>query len=398
MHRVLGALLVWCLALPLRAERVVVLAFFNRTDAAALDWIGESVAESVREALVAAGVSVVDREQREEAYRKLSVKPLAPLTKATVLKIGEVVEADTEVFGSFHVRGEPGKPVLDVAAQLLDRQGLRNGPSFRLSGPLDELGRLQDEIAWQVLRALRPGSTGLEEFRRRRRAVRLDALEQYIRGLMAESPEQKHRYFTQAVRLEANFSQARFQLGKLLWRKKEYRVAAGWLEGVSPEDVHYPEALFLLGLCLYYAGDYEKAALRFRTLTQAWPAPEVWNNLGAAQSRLNLPEALNSFRKALEARPQDPVYRFNVGYALWRRGDYEGAAEMFRGVLRAQPHDAIAMTMLGRCLKRSGPGRVESRVEALERLKYEWPSVPADPETRAELARGGKSSVRRGYN
>jgi tetratricopeptide (TPR) repeat protein len=387
MHRMVGALVVLCLAMPLRAERVVVLAFFNRTDAAALDWIGESVAESVREALVAAGVSVVDREQRESAYRKLAVKPLAPLTKATVLKIGELVEADTEVFGSFQVRREPGKPVLDVEAQLLDRKGLRNGPSFRWSGPLDELGRLQDEIAWQVLQALRPESPGLEEFRKRRRPVRLDALEQYVRGLMAENPEQKHRYLTQAARLDANFSQARFQLGKLLWRKKEYRVAAGWLEEVSPEDVHYPEALFLLGLCHYYAGDYEKAALRFRALTQASPAPEVWNNLGVAQSRLNLPEALSSFQKALEARPQDPVYRFNVGYALWRRGDYEGAAEMFRTVVRLQPNDAIAMTMLGRCLRRSGPGRIESRVEALERLKHNLPSSLAKPEARVDLAR-----------
>jgi tetratricopeptide (TPR) repeat protein len=398
MDRMVGALLVWCLAIPLRAERVVVLAFFNRTDAAALDWIGESLAESVREALVAAGMAVVDREARQTAYRKLSVKPLAPVTKATVLKIGEVVEADTEIFGSFRVREETGKSVLEVEAQLVDRKGLRNGPSFRAGGPLEELVALQEEIAWQVLRALRPQSPGLEEFRKRRRAVRLDALEQYIRGLMAESPEQKHRYFTQAARLDASFSQPRFQLGKLLWRKKEYRVAAGWLEQVSPEDVHYPESLFLLGLCLYYAGDYETAALRFRALTQASPTPEVWNNLGAAQSRLNLPEALNSFRKALEASPEDPVYRFNVGYALWRRGDYESAAEMFRAVLRAQPHDAVAMTMLGRCLKRSGPGRIESRVEALERLKYEWPSVPTDPDARAELARSGKSSGRRGYN
>lgn len=147
MYRMVGALLVWCLAIPLRAERVVVLAFFNRTDAAALDWIGESLAESVREALVAAGMAVVDREALQTAYRKLSVKPLAPVTKATVLKIGEVVEADTEIFGSFRVREETGKSVLEVEAQLVDRKGLRNGPSFRAGGPLEELVALQEEIA-----------------------------------------------------------------------------------------------------------------------------------------------------------------------------------------------------------------------------------------------------------
>jgi hypothetical protein len=45
------------------------------------------------------------------------------------------------------------------------------------------------------------------------------------------------------------------------------------------------------------------------------------------------------------------------------------------------------MTMLGRCLRRSGPGRIESRVEALERLKHNLPSSLAKPEARVDLAR-----------
>lgn len=383
MRRIFGLSLVPLLVAPLRAEKVVVFTFFNRSGSAAFDWIGESVAESVREALAAAGVPTVSRDQRDSAYHKFSLHRFQPLTKATMWKLGEILEAGTAIFGSVRVHRVAGRATLELEAQILDRTELRNGPSFQLTGSLDDLGRLQDELAWRVIRALRADAPDLEEFRARRRPVRLDAWEQYIRGLLARSAEEKHRYFTQAARLDENFSQPRFHLGKLLWRQREYRVAAGWLERVSRDDVNYPEALFLLGLCSYQAGDYERAVVSFQSLAESTPAPEVWNNLGASQSRLNLPGALESFQKALEAAPDDPVYRFNVGYALWRRGHYQAAADMFRAVLKAQPHDAVAMTMLGRCLKRNGPGRIESRAEALERLKQNLP---------AALARAGASA------
>ncbi|MCS6953173.1 MAG: tetratricopeptide repeat protein [Bryobacterales bacterium] len=385
MHRRFGLVLMLCSVAPLWAERIVILPFCNRSGLAAYDWIGESLAESIREALGRASVAVVSRDQREAAYEGLGLGRFRPLTKATVWKLSEASGATTAVFGSFRVQSASGTSTLELEAQILDRVEWRNGPSFQLQGALDELGRLQDELAWRVLRALRPGGPDLERLRARRRPVRLDAWEQYIRGLLAETAEQQHRYFAQAARLDENLSQARFLLGKLLWRKKECRVAAGWLEQVRRDDIHYPEATYLLGLCAYQAGDYEKAALSFQTLSRSTPAPEVWNNLGASQSRLNLPEALDSFRKALEASPQDSVYRFNVGYALWRRGAYEAAAEMFRAVLRAQPQDAIAMTMLGRCLRRSGPGRVESRAEALERLKHNLPAALTEASARAQM-------------
>ncbi|HEX2725112.1 MAG TPA: tetratricopeptide repeat protein, partial [Beijerinckiaceae bacterium] len=98
---------------------------------------------------------------------------------------------------------------------------------------------------------------------------------------------------------------------------------------------------------------------------QAVPLSEVLNNLGAAQSRRNLPAALDNFEKALEGNEGDPDYHFNVGYALFKQGDYEGAAEKFRAVLDRRPDDASATTMLGRCLNRGRAGRVE----AMERLK-----------------------------
>jgi tetratricopeptide (TPR) repeat protein len=142
---------------------------------------------------------------------------------------------------------------------------------------------------------------------------------------------------------------------------------------VDPLDAaHYRQARFYLGLCRYYLGEYAGAAAAFRQVAEAVPLNEVWNNLGAAQSRLNQPEALSSFLRALDGDPRDPVYHFNAGYALWKKREFATAADRFRSVLDLIPGDPIAMSMLGRCLKATGPSRAESRVEALERLKHNY--------------------------
>ena len=64
------------------------------------------------------------------------------------------------------------------------------------------------------------------------------------------------------------------------------------------------------------------------------------------------------------------MYRFNLGYTLWKKGDFAAAAESFRALLDLDPNDASAPLLLARCLKKQGP-RVnpDPRLDNLERLK-----------------------------
>src|SRR5262249_14444014 len=152
----------------------------------------------------------------------------------------------------------------------------------------EDLARLQTHLAWQTLSFVMPKSAPSEEsFRSRRATVRVDAIENYTRGLLAASVEQRLKLFSQAVRLDPRYSQANFQLGKLELERKSYRASAESFEKVASSDVHYREATFLLGLARYKLGDFIAAARAFRSVADSVPLNEVWNNLGAAQSRLN---------------------------------------------------------------------------------------------------------------
>ena len=376
--RLLVGLICLFLALPAaHADTYFVLPFFNLSKSPNLNWIGESLAESLREALSSEGLITLDRDDCLEAYRRLAIRPYSVLTTASVVKIGEAVDAEQVVFGSFDFKTNPDssktRGSLQITARLLDLKHVKQGPELREVGALEDLAALQGHLAWQLLRYLQPKDAPSEaEFRERHPAVRVDAIENYVRGLLAANPDDEHRLFTQAARLDPHYSQPCFQLGRLLWKRKEYKSAADWFQKVAPTDVHYHEANFFLGLSRYYTGDFAGAQAAFEMVARIVPLNEVFNNLGAAESRTNLPDALANFRKALEGDESDPAYRFNVGYALWKQGDFKSAAENFRAVLEHNPDDAQASLLLARCASRSGSRPGEASSEGLERLKTNY--------------------------
>jgi len=368
-----------------RAETVLALPFFNHAGSANLDWIGESIAETLRDAMAPEGVLVLDREDRLEAYRRLSLRPGAELTHASILKIGDSLDASLVIYGTYDL---PSKDTLRIVARILDLKQMRQSPEFNVTGGLEDLATLEFRLGWQVLQQLHWKPTpSLEEFLKARPAVRLDAVESYVRGLLAATPEQRHLFFTRAARLDEHYSQPCFQLGKIYWEKKEYKIAAGWLERVTAPDPHYLEAQFFLGLCRYNIANFSGAESCFQTVAESVPLNEVFNDLGAAEARRNETEAaVASFRKALEGDSADPDYHFNLGYTLWRAKQFAAAVESLRAAVERNPSDAEATTLLGRALKQEGPRPGDARFEARERLKTNYEEA-AYRQLQAELGK-----------
>ena len=364
---------------PVSAASSVVLPFSNLSQDKNLDWIGESIAEMVHGAISSQGLLVLDRNDRALAYKRLGIRPYALLTRASVVKIGDELDAKHVVYGTFELTREPQegapllKPSILIKARVLDLRRLRQSDELVEKGPLDDLALLQSRLCFRALREILPDAR-LDEasFLAKRARVRIDALEYYIRGLLVADPASKHRFFTQAARLDANFSQPCFQLGLYHWEKSAFLEASSWFLRVRPTDSHYREAHFYLGICKYRLADYAAAEKAFRLVAATVPLNEVFNNLGAALMRRNSPEALTNFLKALDGDDSDPDYHFNVGYALWKNRSFDVAAERFRSVLDRVPSDQEAITMLGRCLKKEGPRPGDARTEGLERIKEEY--------------------------
>ena len=104
------------------------LPFFNVSNSANLDWIGESIAETIRESLVAHGVLALDREERQEGFRRLSIRPYALLTLASVVKIAEALDAGQVMFGQYSLTPAAGsKGSLQITSRILDLKKIKQG-------------------------------------------------------------------------------------------------------------------------------------------------------------------------------------------------------------------------------------------------------------------------------
>lgn len=359
-------------------QTVLALPFFNHSNVQNLDWIGESIAESLGDSLAAEGVLTLDRSDRLEAYRRLSLKPGAELTHASIIKAGEALDASMVVFGTYDFKpaaaGGASKGSLRIAARVLDLKHTKMGPEFSEVGALEDVASLEWRLGWAALIQIDPRTRLTEEaFMKDRRPVRLDAVENYIRGLLSPSPEQQMRLFTQSARLDANYSQPSFQLGKAYWAKKDYKVAAGWLEKVNKTDRHYYEAQFFLGLCRYHGGEYAAAEKCFETVAAETPLNEVFNNLGVAQARQGKSAlAMVNFAKAVEGDEADEDYRFNLGFTQWRAAKFDDAVVSLRAAVARNPEDAEATALLGRALKKDGARAADPRSENRERVKTEY--------------------------
>src|SRR5579885_282389 len=140
MHRLLALTVVVCaLGTTAKADTFVVLPFFNVSKSANLDWIGESLSESIREELASEDLVTLDRDERVEAYRRLSIRPYAILTRASAIKIAETLDADKVVYGQFDLKARPAgstatKGTLQITARLLDLKHLRQGPELTETG------------------------------------------------------------------------------------------------------------------------------------------------------------------------------------------------------------------------------------------------------------------------
>ncbi len=337
----LGTLCLQTLPLYGAVDTVAVLPFFNESKDPNLNWIGESVAETLRESLSAAGVLALSREERVEVYQRLSVRSGATLTRATVLRIGQSLDAGQVLFGRLEFTPPPAgdstsRGTLKLTANPMDLKRLKEGPALLESGRLEDLSLMESRLAWQVIKYFQPRSAPSEaDYIRNRPPVRIEAVESYIRGLLVGSPEQQQKLFQQSARLDARYSEPAFQLGRMSFNKKDYKGAGVWLDKVAANDSHYHEARFLFGLCQYYMGDFDGAASTLQQVAAQVPLNEVFNDLGAAQSRKNRPEAIENFRKAHEGDETDADYWFNLGYVLWKNGRATDAVQDFKAVLTA---------------------------------------------------------------
>lgn len=351
------------------SRTLLVLPFENASKAPGLDWIGEAFAEVLGQRMGSAPLSLytIARSDRLYAFERAGVPANLRPSRATLFRIGQEMDADYMVLGSYKFDGQ----TFSGTAQLLDVKRLHLSPEMTESGPLVKIIEIQDALAWDLLRTVDPNfSVSRAQFVAGSPTIRLDAFENYIRGMIANSRQEKIAKLREAVRINPDYTMAIMQLGKTYFAGREYEQAASWFSKVPRTDAAALEANFYAGLSYYYAGQYERAENAFSFLAEQFPLTEVYNNLGVVEARRGRKGAVQYFQKAVDADPTDADYRFNLGVALYRSGDSAGAMRELSESAQLRPGDAEALALVEQ-IQKSGASGAATR-QTYERIKRNY--------------------------
>ena len=342
--------------------RILVMPFDNVRREARLFWLGEGAAVLLTDDLNALGAAAITREERQQALERLQVPTAAALTDATVIRIGQLVGAGAVVIGTLQLEED----TLIVHAR---RVALDTG---RVQADMSERGRLGDlfSIVERVARAIAlPSSKSSEEVERQHPP--LPVFENYIKGLLAETPETQIGYLETALKLQPSFDRARLALWSVYTEGGDYDAALAAVRPIAATSALARRARFLAGLSLIELKQYDEAFAAFKALDDVEPTAPILNNLGVIQlQRGGNPQtgqATYYFTKAADADLDDADYTFNLGYAYFLDRDPQAAIYWLRETVRRNPADGDAHFVLGAALAAGGSTVEAARERELAR-------------------------------
>jgi Tfp pilus assembly protein PilF/TolB-like protein len=345
-------------------DTLVVLPFENRSHAPGLEWIGEAFPEVLSERLASPALFAVPRESREYAFDRLGVPSSAKVSRATLYRIAEQMDVDEVVVGWFGYDGT----TFSAHSQLLNMRTLRLSPELVESGPLPKIIEVMTALAWDLQRLSAPAlTTSRNDFIASWPLVRLDAFENYVRGVTAQAKQEEIARLREAVRLNPNYTRALLSLGKALYASRDYVNAAKTLDRINRSDPAALEANFYLGLASFYANELDTAENAFAYVTSLLPLAEVVNDRGVVVARKGKRSAAEYFQRAVQSDPKDPDLHFNLAVSLLRGGNTDDANKHLEEALALQASDQEAKSLLESISSSAANTRVP-----LERMKTNY--------------------------
>jgi tetratricopeptide (TPR) repeat protein len=324
-----------------RARILLVLPFDNRTGQPSLEWIREAAADLLSSRFASAGFAPMTRADRMYALDHLGLPQGFQPSRASSLKLAQTLDADSIVVGSYSLDGTQ----IVAQAQLVDVSRLRMGAIVTERGEMRNMISVFDSLAWKLTRQLDPSLNVAEEtFQAAGAGLRLDAYEQYIRGITEPDHAERLRHLQQAVKLSPDFSPAWMALGREDYGGQEYDKAADAFARVDRKGPDGLEAGFYRGLSLLFSGNYPQAEQAFADVARILPLAEVVNNQAVAISRQGH-DGTALFVQAASSDPNDADYHFNLAVSLRRRGKTAEALSELAQCLRLRPSDSEALAL-----------------------------------------------------
>jgi eukaryotic-like serine/threonine-protein kinase len=292
--------------------------------------------------------------------------------KGKSLEIGEIAKTlnvETVLRGSVQVIGDR----LRVTPQLIDANSGSYIWSDLFDRKIEDIFAIQDEIAQEVVKALKIKLLGDEERSLIKNSTsNLEAYNLYLQGRYfwnkrtTEDIKRAVDYFSRAVENDPRYAPAYVGLADCYLMlvfygglpQKEYTAKA--MSAVSKAleiDEQMPEAYASLAkIKEWSAWDWKGAEQDYRRSIELNPNYATAHHWYAISLTIvgRLDEAMVETRKAIEIDPLSPVIKSTLGDELYFKGEYDRAIEQYLSTLELSKDFAEAHTWLAKCYRQKG--------------------------------------------
>ncbi len=338
------------------APRILIAPFETPPHDSRAYWLGEAVPLLITDDIDARGLGAISRTARERAYEQLHLPPHAVLSRATVIRVGQLAGASEVIVGDVSIDGD----TLVIHARPIRVDIGREDPEIRERGPLNDVFALASRVARRAV----PGGNAVSA-----PAPPLQAFEQYVKGLLAEQPATQASFLEAAITLDPSYDRARLALWDVRTTQGDHAAALAAVRGVTATSPLARRARFRSAASLIALRQYDEAFGILKALETERVEPAVLNNLAIVQIRRgSSPETGKPayyLTQAAKAEPDDPDLLFNLGYAYVLDRDPQAAIYWLREALRRNPADGDAHIVLAAALEQAGRSVEASREREL---------------------------------
>jgi tetratricopeptide (TPR) repeat protein len=340
--RRISAVLLFCLtAVPAFADEPLKLLIFplSGSTEGVGTWVGEGIALSLSGQLTEAGIRPFSHGEREDLFMENGLPQGAPLSRGSMIFIAEQADADFVVMGSY----AESEDSLKLSVRLLDMKTMKQGSEFTVSGSLATLPEMENELAWMVYSSIaRTPAVSREQFRERARRAPNSAYASYVESLDVFEENQKLQLLEKAVKEYADFAEARFRIGLILYQKKDYARALPHMEYGRKLQSERLQSEFMIGTCRLQLGETARAIEDYTRFLSAARHAAALNNMAVAHVRNG--DNVSALRALVEARAQkldDPSIAINLVIARYLAGNAPSAMEFVKEAVAAYPANGM---------------------------------------------------------
>lgn len=308
-------------------------------------WMGEAAAIALGDGLAAQGVTSMSRAGRVSAFEQLQLPASGSLTRATLIRAGEMIGASAIVVGEVKLtdRMEVRARVIDLASGRQFPDVIADGASTAFFDILDRVGRgLTASLPHSAVPPPAPDRLDIASF------------EDYVKGLVATSPQTQLRFLEAALAHSPTDARSLLALWEVRTAQGDHTRALDAARRVPATSHLARESRFLAAQSLLALKRYDEAFAALDALYKEKPAASISNALGVVQLRRG-PQAPGGsaaffFNRAVDEGHNDPDIDFNLGYAYATAADPASAIYWLREAVRREPADGDAHRVLSAML------------------------------------------------